>query len=666
MTESPVRQPGTGASETGTGNGEPAPEALGRWSFARTLVDASPSFFVAIGGDGRTLLMNAAMLRALGYALDEVLGTDYLACFVPEDERRAVAEVLERRRTSGQPSVIQNWVLSKDGRRLPVEWHGRAVFGDDGQLDFFFGIGVDLTERKRAEEQLREREQQYRAIFEATTDGLVLNDFETGLVVEANPAACRMHGYTHEEFVGLHPTAFIHEEYHHLFTTYLAAVRAGGEFQGRAIDLRKDGTPFHVDVRGTGFSYLGRPHLLGVIRDVTEQEQARQLLEQRVEERTRELATLLEVSHNVASTLELEPLLGLILDQLKVVVDYSSSTILVLEGQDLTILGGRGDPADATTTLGLRFPTSSAPAIWGPISRGEPVIIADMRGEDELARAYRDAVGDLVLRRPFSLIRSWLAVPLALKERVIGMMTCSRLEPDAFDRRDASLMLAIANQAAVAIENARLYEQAQTLAALVERQRLARELHDSVSQALYGIALGARTARALLDRDPDRVAEPLDYVLQLAEAGLTEMRALIFELRPESLETEGLVGALVKQAEAVRARHRVAVETSLCDEPDVPLALKEALYRIAQEALHNAVKHARAARVELRLACDAGGIGLEVADDGVGFDPSGAFPGHLGLRSMRERVAALGGTLEIDSAPGRGTRVRARIPSPTA
>ena len=98
----------------------------------------------------------------------------------------------------------------------------------------------------------------------------------------------------------------------------------------------------------------------------------------------------------------------------------------------------------------------------------------------------------------------------------------------------------------------------------------------------------------------------------------------------------------------------------------MPLALKEPLYRVAREALHNTVKHARAGRIELSLACDAEGIGLEVADDGVGFDPSGAFPGHLGLRSMRERVAALGGTLEIDSAPGRGTRVRARIPSPTA
>src|SRR5690606_4762228 len=145
-------------------------------------------------------------------------------------------------------------------------------------------------------------------------------------------------------------------------------------------------------------------------------------------------------------------------------------------------------------------------------------------------------------------------------------------------------------------ENARLYEQALSLAALEERQRLARELHDSVSQALYGIALGARTARTLLDRaelaaeQTETLASPLDYVLSLAEAALTEMRALIFELRPESLAMEGLVVALTRQGDALEARHNVAVTTAFGPEPELPLSTKEALFRVAQEALHNVVK----------------------------------------------------------------------------
>jgi signal transduction histidine kinase len=150
-------------------------------------------------------------------------------------------------------------------------------------------------------------------------------------------------------------------------------------------------------------------------------------------------------------------------------------------------------------------------------------------------------------------------------------------------------------------------------------------------------------------------------VLSLAEAGLTEMRALIFELRPESLETEGLITALNQQAAALEARHELPVHTTLCEEPDLPLETKEALYRIAQEALHNTVKHAHASKAELKLECDSRGIALQVSDDGVGFDPEGTFSGHLGLKSMRERATRLGGTLRVESAPGEGTTVRVRI-----
>ena len=139
------------------------------------------------------------------------------------------------------------------------------------------------------------------------------------------------------------------------------------------------------------------------------------------------------------------------------------------------------------------------------------------------------------------------------------------------------------------------------VAALEERQKLARELHDSVSQALYGIALGARTAQTQLERDPTKLAEPLDYILSLSEAGLSEMRALIFELRPESLQNEGLIAALTKQTDAIRARHKLDVVTHFDSEPHVSLDAKEALYRIAQEAMQNIVKHAHASRVELTL-----------------------------------------------------------------
>ena len=200
------------------------------------------------------------------------------------------------------------------------------------------------------------------------------------------------------------------------------------------------------------------------------------------------------------------------------------------------------------------------------------------------------------------------------------------------------------------------------LAALEERQRLARELHDSVSQALYGIALGSRTARTLLERgEPAKAAEPLDYVLSLAEAGLSEMRALIFELRPESLKNEGLVAALIKQSDALQARHKLDVVTSFCPEPDISLDAKETLYRVAQEAMHNIARHAKATRITLSLLHADGKLTLEVRDNGKGFDPDGDFPGHLGLKSMRERVANIGGAFHITSRPGEGTVVTVHL-----
>jgi PAS domain S-box-containing protein len=525
-------------------------------------------------------------------------------------------------------------------------------------------VQQQAAERERVEAQLREREAQYRAIFESTLDGLVINDPDTGRIVEANPAAYRMHGYTYEEFMGLHPTAFIHPDYHAAFAAFLETARAGGRFQVRAVDVRRDGTPFHVDVRGTAFTYRGKPHVLGVIRDVTEQQESRQELERHVAERTRELSALLEVAHNVTAMLELEPLLGLILDQLKLVVDYEGASIFALERDELVVVASRrSDPEAGRALVGVRFPIRGAGEIWDRIDGGEPVNVPDMLADTPLAAALRGALGPLITTPAVSYIRTWLAVPLPLKERTVGMLTVSSSKVNAYTARDATLMLAIASQAAVAIENARLYQQAQHLAALEERQRLARELHDSVSQALYGIALGARTARTLLDRDPAQVADPLDYVLSLADAGLAEMRALIFELRPESLQQEGLVAALEKQVAALRARHGIDVQAALCDEPAVPLELKEPIYRIAQEALNNTVKHARARRVTLRLECTAEEIVVEISDDGVGFDPGGEYPGHLGLRSMRERATALGGTLQIESARGLGSRLWARIPT---
>jgi PAS domain S-box-containing protein len=509
----------------------------------------------------------------------------------------------------------------------------------------------DLSERA-----IREREEQYRSIFENTTDGMLIIDTE-GRLVEANPASCAMHGYTHDEFIHMNPLDVIHKDYWPIFNDYINTVLSGREFNAQAMDVRKDGSAFYVEARGATITYGGKPHVLGVVRDITERMQAYQVLEQRVTERTRELTALLEVSHNVASTLELQPLLSLILDQLKSVLDYTGASIFIREDERIVNVEYRG-PVPAEEAMKVNI--SKRSGVEEVLRHHQPVIIDDVHADTPIARGFMASGGEY-MNTTFNYIRSWMGVPLMSKEWVIGVLCLDYDRPNYYTPQHARLALAIANQAAIAIENARLYEQAQQLAVLEERQRLGRELHDSVSQALYGIALGTRTARALLDRDPAKVAEPLNYVLSLAEAGLAEMRALIFELRPESLETEGLVAALSKQAAAMHARNNTVVNTDFCDEPNLPFDMKEAFYRISQEAMNNTIKHARATQVDVSLKCANGFLTLTVTDNGSGFDPEASYPGHLGLKSMRERIARFGGILKITSIPGQGTCVQAQV-----
>ena len=512
--------------------------------------------------EGTVVQVNPAACKMHGYGYEEYLALSRDTLIHPDyhPQLREIIQTVKAGRTFQGQAVD----LRKDGSTFPVEFRSDpfTFLGQPHMLTVLH----DITERVEAERQLREREEQYRSIFEATNDALGILDLEDGHIVEVNPALCDIYGYSYDELIGLPSSVVIHSEKLPGFTEIgLPLIRAGGERHVQGVNLRKDGSAFPIDLRQTVFTYQGKPHMLCVIRDITEQVQAQQLLEQRVEERTRELSSLLEISHTVASTLQLDPLLGLILDQLKTVIDYTGSAILVVEGEELIVLDNRS-PIQEVQLMQPHFPLKDLGPIWETMISRESIIMPDVRDDTYLAQAFRAALGELG-ETTFSYVRACMVVPLSLKEQVIGMLVLTSSREEAFTQHHSALALAIANQAAVAIENARLYQQAQALAAIEERQRLARELHDSVSQALYGISLGVHTARMQLDRNPKDLAESLDYVLELAEAALIEMRALIFELRPESLETEGLVTALTKQAAALHARQSILVQLDLGKEP---------------------------------------------------------------------------------------------------
>jgi PAS domain S-box-containing protein len=303
------------------------------------------------------------------------------------------------------------------------------------------------------------------------------------------------------------------------------------------------------------------------------------------------------------------------------------------------------------------------PIIKARITR-QPEIVTDLH-----ERIRQTPVESLPepLQRMFALAHkqvwnSVVAVPILLGPRYLGTLNCYYRSAAAPEQAELTFLRTLADLAAVALENARLLEESEQQAILQERRRLARELHDSVSQALYGISLGAKTVKARWNSHPDKAQQALDYVIELAEGATKEMRALLYSLRPESLEEEGLVQALRRQAEALKARYGITVNFNPPCEPHLNPHQRLALFRVASESLHNVVKHSGAKTVDVRLECCEHECLLEVRDDGVGFDPQHSRPDHYGLATMRERVEGIGGQYEIVSSPGAGTRIRARLP----
>jgi signal transduction histidine kinase len=261
-------------------------------------------------------------------------------------------------------------------------------------------------------------------------------------------------------------------------------------------------------------------------------------------------------------------------------------------------------------------------------------------------------------------MRSFLGVPIVAPQGVIGAFYLTEKvgAPD-FTDEDTELIELLAAHAAIAITNARLYEEARELSVHAERNRLALELHDAVSQKLFGLVLNAEAAGTLLEDDPEAAGAQVKRLQSLAQEALDELRSLMFELRPPDLERDGLRGTLRKHVEVLRHLEGADIELDVDDAPPADPARDREVLRIAQEALHNALRHAGAQRIALRLRGDDDGLVLEVEDDGTGFEPDapGLRSRRLGLTSMEERAQRLGGWLEIRSAPGAGTTVRLEV-----
>jgi signal transduction histidine kinase len=261
------------------------------------------------------------------------------------------------------------------------------------------------------------------------------------------------------------------------------------------------------------------------------------------------------------------------------------------------------------------------------------------------------------------VLTSFLGMPIVHDGDILGtLFLANKQAAGGFTADDEELLRLLAAHAAIALINARLYERSRELSIVEERNRISRELHDAVTQKLFSLRLTADAAATLVTRDTARAVSELDTIRRLAAEATDELRAIVVGLRPVDLAGDGLDVALRKQAELLDRVHRPAVKFTGGPVPRLPAAREEAAYRIAQEALHNALRHAAADLVTVTVQVADGSMVLEVTDDGRGFDPA-APSRRSGLASMRERARAAGGRLTVLSRPGAGTTVRLEVPA---
>jgi PAS domain S-box-containing protein len=499
----------------------------------------------------------------------------------------------------------------------------------------------------------KENESLYRSIFDTVSDGVIINDLETGRVVEANPAAGVMHGYTREDFIGLQLTELIHPDSQRAYREYIREFQSNGVFVARLLHTRQDGTSFYVDWRGTAFKYQDRACLLGVVRDVSQQNQAEMLLRERVETRTHEQDTLLAISNTLASTLELQP--SLILEQLREIIEYTHGGLFAVEDSMLVALGMFGTPQlEQSSSFRIHL---QGPEIMAELfNRYRPIRIANVWSDNPQALLLRSLLDDGAAAL-LEGMQSWMWVPLVVKNRVIGCMGVAHEQSNYFTPHHANLAVSVANQAAITMVNAELYGHAKALAALEERQRLARNLHDAVNQSLFSAGLIAEVLPRLWNQDQDLVQQSLEDLRRLTRAAQAEMRALLAELLPSTLTDSDLGDLLRLLGNALSGRINIPVDVTVDGEYVLPTEVQIAFYRVCQEALNNIAKHARASQVKINLKHEEGIIELRIHDDGQGFDSNQIFSGHYGLRMMYERSEAVGAQLTITSRPGDGTEL---------
>jgi len=642
----------------------------------RNVSEQSPNM-IFIHNKGRIVYANKRCEEVMGYTRQEFYspGFDFRTLIAPE-HLDLIEDSFRRHMLGEDVPPYEYAIVTKQGNRLEVIVTSRLIkYGGESAI---VGIVTDITARKQVEEVLRESETRFWDLYHNAPNAYFTVG-KDGIIYQCNKRAAELLGCPIQELVG-QPVFELYadtpegkEKATKIFQRFLAGESITDE---ELLMQRSDGTPVWISLTvnairdAEGKSLESR----SMVIDITERKRVEQALQEAKEaaeaarreewerrqeaERRRQIAEgLADVLGALNSNQSLEEVLDLIVTQARDLLDTRAVGIYGL-GADLGTLS-----VEASKGLLLTYVTGSNIPIGQESLRqamlsSQPVAIPDVA-------AFPSDIGDLAVdvKRQVSagtwadLYRAWLAVPIVSKGEVYGGMLLYYAEPRVFFEDEVELAVAFADQAALAIQNSRLRYQIEQAAASAERGRLARDLHDAVTQTLFSASLIAEALPRVWDRQPEQGRSGLEELRQLTKGALAEMRTMLVELRPSALTEKPLGELLCHLTEAATSRTRVPTELTVEGDSSLDPNLQVALYRIAQEALNNIAKHAGASQASVDLYCQPGQVTLYVSDNGRGFDPDDVLPDRLGMGTMRERAEQVGAALDIRSQPGHGTQI---------
>jgi signal transduction histidine kinase/CheY-like chemotaxis protein len=514
------------------------------------------------------------------------------------------------------------------------------------------------VQRHRAEQQVRASEREYRSliddVFDTSMVAVLILD-RAYRVVWCNAATEIYFGIPKDRLIGRDSRLLIDDELKCVFADpddYAARLLRAydeGEFTDR-FECHVLPEPGRAERWLEHWSQPIRDGMYAGGRieqytDITD----RKLLEIAEEAQRQFAEALRDIFASLTSTLDLKEVLGRILANLGRIVPHDSASITMLEEDHLWVAQQRHDPRRDTQEIVAekQMQIEYRAYLEAMFATGSPVVVPDLQRDPQMRDAAERAG-----------VHGYVGAPIRLQQQIIGFMNVFSEGVGFFNVTHAERLMAFAELAAIAIQNARLYQRSQQLAAVEERQRLARDLHDSVSQTLFTCRTMAESALRRWEKDPARAHTLIEEVYRLTATALAEMRILLLELRPASLTQVGLGQLFEQYFQPIQDRRQYTLNLAIDDIPALPPDVQIGLYRIVQEGLNNIDKHARASQVVVKATGDAEQVAVEISDDGEGFDLAEVRGTSMGLNIIRERAEKIGAVLEIESQKGAGTRLR--------